>query len=535
MPGSYYDILGVPEDADDDAIRKAYLDAVTEHHPDVNDSAAMATTATHDINAALDVLTDPLKRRRYDERLRKNRQSSSNSDTGMAVFQPQAPPETPPAPPKQRPLRTASRAKRPSSVPPVVWAIVTSLVLGCIGIGVIIASRENPQETSDSDPKSITAVPRSNPAAPDSPKQDTVDRGSPDARQLRPNSSANSAFGEKPSPNPRGGTTVPPNQKAPHEPADPFDFENAIKFLTTPDFLGLEFKRDTDTMWYSVKSTPAITSITIYNTPLGDCELEVKLPEDEDVRGVRMGRYGLNWEKPSDVQNFQRFPEVAVRFSAGRISSVMWDGEIVPPKPRLSQPPKPQVDPLVQNTPAANSHFFGRPVHPELQELIAGYKREGTTVQQSAATAKLVNRLSRQLKSRKFAIWFQIDDATGEQVSGVYLWGPPVVTEGGVPRELVPPIEQVLDSTGAGFNLFRLKGPISLGSKVIPNRVRIEKGDWIRQIGVCRVGPTDDGVPRGSSFYRIATLRRTNPPMSIYFGNYTKQYFSADQVKEMMK
>ena len=61
-----YDTLGVPRDADDDAIRKAYRKLAKKHHPDLNPGKADAADKFSALNAANDILSDKAKRARYD-------------------------------------------------------------------------------------------------------------------------------------------------------------------------------------------------------------------------------------------------------------------------------------------------------------------------------------------------------------------------------------------------------------------------------------------------------------------------------------
>lgn len=60
-----YDVLGVPRDADDDTIRKAFRKAARKYHPDLN-KAPGAEARFKAVNAAHDVLSDPEKRKLYD-------------------------------------------------------------------------------------------------------------------------------------------------------------------------------------------------------------------------------------------------------------------------------------------------------------------------------------------------------------------------------------------------------------------------------------------------------------------------------------
>jgi len=65
MADDPYQILGVPQSATDDQIRKAYLKLVKELHPDVNPSKT-AEERFKKVTAAHDIIGDPERRRRYD-------------------------------------------------------------------------------------------------------------------------------------------------------------------------------------------------------------------------------------------------------------------------------------------------------------------------------------------------------------------------------------------------------------------------------------------------------------------------------------
>ena len=62
----YYDILGVPRNADEKDIRQAYRRLARQHHPDVNPGDDAAAERFKSINAAYEVLSDADKRAKYD-------------------------------------------------------------------------------------------------------------------------------------------------------------------------------------------------------------------------------------------------------------------------------------------------------------------------------------------------------------------------------------------------------------------------------------------------------------------------------------
>src|SRR5260370_2244539 len=63
----YYEVLGVPRTASEDDIRKEYRKLARKHHPDVNPSDKSAEEKFKEINEAYEVLSDPDKRKRYDQ------------------------------------------------------------------------------------------------------------------------------------------------------------------------------------------------------------------------------------------------------------------------------------------------------------------------------------------------------------------------------------------------------------------------------------------------------------------------------------
>lgn len=63
----YYEVLGVSKDADDAALKKAYRALAKKYHPDTNPGDAAAAEKFKEASEAYSVLSDPEKRRQYDQ------------------------------------------------------------------------------------------------------------------------------------------------------------------------------------------------------------------------------------------------------------------------------------------------------------------------------------------------------------------------------------------------------------------------------------------------------------------------------------
>ena len=63
----YYEVLGVDKNADDAALKSAYRKLAKKYHPDVNPGDKEAEAKFKEATEAYGVLSDPEKRRQYDQ------------------------------------------------------------------------------------------------------------------------------------------------------------------------------------------------------------------------------------------------------------------------------------------------------------------------------------------------------------------------------------------------------------------------------------------------------------------------------------
>lgn len=106
MIPDYYSVLGVPENATDDAIRAAYLQLVRRYHPDVNKSAG-AEERIREINLAYESLCDPIRRKHYDRAIQVLRDEQARLAVVERMRAAQTSPTPPPTPQPRPPVPSA--------------------------------------------------------------------------------------------------------------------------------------------------------------------------------------------------------------------------------------------------------------------------------------------------------------------------------------------------------------------------------------------------------------------------------------------
>ena len=73
MNNCYYEVLGISPSADIEAIRAAYRSLAQRFHPDKNPDFNAATATMQKLNEAYRVLSNPVKRKIYDDSRRRER------------------------------------------------------------------------------------------------------------------------------------------------------------------------------------------------------------------------------------------------------------------------------------------------------------------------------------------------------------------------------------------------------------------------------------------------------------------------------
>ncbi len=120
----FYAILGVPQDADQAAIKKAYRKLARKHHPDQNAGDASSEKRFKDIGEANAVLSDPKQREEYDA-IRQMAHGGARFRAGGPVV--------------------ATAASRTSSPPSAAAAVAAS---GCASTRAARAARASPTSTT---------------------------------------------------------------------------------------------------------------------------------------------------------------------------------------------------------------------------------------------------------------------------------------------------------------------------------------------------------------------------------------------------
>ena len=102
---THYDNLKIAEGAPDEVVKAAYRALSQRYHPDKNPGNKDAERIMQILNDAYDILSDPVRRRQYDEFLAEARQAVATSSTPPPSNPRQSPPPARPVPAYQQPRR----------------------------------------------------------------------------------------------------------------------------------------------------------------------------------------------------------------------------------------------------------------------------------------------------------------------------------------------------------------------------------------------------------------------------------------------
>lgn len=138
---TYYTVLGIPESATQDEIKRAYRELIRQVHPDHVPNASpywkqAAEEKSKEINAAYHVLIDPNQRRPYDEQLAGSRQQYGQPPSSW-------PPEVDLTPPFRSNNRPPNHRKRSHKwgynwQPLIHWASDYPFLAGCLVVLMLL-------------------------------------------------------------------------------------------------------------------------------------------------------------------------------------------------------------------------------------------------------------------------------------------------------------------------------------------------------------------------------------------------------------
>lgn len=150
---THYDNLKIAEDAPDEVVRAAYRALSQRFHPDKNQGAANAHRIMQIINDAYGVLSDPVRRREYDEYIVRAREAARRDVPRRAPASPPTPP------PRAAPVR---RSLWRTIFSVLIWDLRLTLLGGVLiwaGIASLLKEQRPARPYSSSPPTSTASPP----------------------------------------------------------------------------------------------------------------------------------------------------------------------------------------------------------------------------------------------------------------------------------------------------------------------------------------------------------------------------------------
>lgn len=88
----WYQVLQVSQGASDDEIKASYRKLAKQYHPDVHPGDQEYERRFKDISEAYSILSDPTKRRKYDEQFNRKKQKSTSREETRDAYMPKGEP-----------------------------------------------------------------------------------------------------------------------------------------------------------------------------------------------------------------------------------------------------------------------------------------------------------------------------------------------------------------------------------------------------------------------------------------------------------
>jgi curved DNA-binding protein CbpA len=151
MPTTWYDILSIPTNASDSAIKNAFKKLAKQYHPDKNPGSIWHEEQFKKINQAYQILSDPKKKKQYDLTLYYQQNPTTQTQA-----------------PTSNTAKTSTKAYQPSNTPPYkessplkIYSFVAAFFI-VIGIGSYFLNKTMNRYSAEEAVKKAEAMERMN-------------------------------------------------------------------------------------------------------------------------------------------------------------------------------------------------------------------------------------------------------------------------------------------------------------------------------------------------------------------------------------